>query len=490
MAGLTPQGFETKRLTDIIAELQEEARIIFQDLVPAGDVVNTDPNSIIGRQIGLVSTSLTDLWELAEQVDNSFNINAATGVALDNLCALGGVQRNPATGTITPVKLGGLVNTAIPAGSRVSSTNNNEFHTTSEVVVLDRNAVVKAQFDVLTVSNTTAYTITYTRNPDTNGDGPTSVTYTSDSSATIPEILNGLAALINGAPHNTVLTATVVGAALIVETLSYTNKVNFTTTANLNIPRVEKVVNVVCETTGPIDQPINTITKISVPILGWETVTNPAAGIPGSDRETDGELRLRYDTAKFGDGSNLIESLHSALYALEDVVSVVIVSNDTDSTIVTPTTIPPHSFYIAVLGGDTQLIGNAIWANKPAGILSYGTSETVTVTDSQGIGHDVSFDRPTPTSIYVSIDITVQPDFAPDGVDAIKQAVADYINSLLIGEDVIYSRLYSPINSVRGHYVNTLKIGTSPSPSGTSNIAIAFNQKAVASVDDIVISTS
>lgn len=490
MAGLTPEGFEIKRLTDIISELREEARLIFQDLVPSGDVVNTDDNSVIGRQIGLVAPSLTDLWELAEQVDNSFNINAATGIALDNLCALGGVERQGPTGTLTPVEILGNVGTVIPFGSRVGSTNNNEFHTTQSVVVLDNTAVTQVTLNILTVANSTAYTLTYTRNPDTLGAGAVTVTYTSDSSATEAEILAGLASAINTAPHNTILSATVVGASLVVSTLSYTNKVNITTSANVNIGKTRKVVNVVCETTGPIEQPIGTITKISVPIVGWDSVYNPASGFAGRNTESDEDLRLRYDTAKFGDGSNLIESLYSALYALDGVESVAIVENDTDSAVVSPTTIPAHSFYLVVQGGDTQLIGNTVWANKPAGILSYGTTETVTVIDSQGIGHTVSFDRPTSLDIYVSIEITVQPDFAPDGVDQIKQAVADQINALLIGEDVIYSRLYTPINSVAGHYVNSLEIGTSPSPSGTSNVVVAFNQKATITVDDIVVTTA
>ena len=51
-----------------------------------------------------------------------------------------------------------------------------------------------------------------------------------------------------------------------------------------------------------------------------------------------------------------------------------------------------------------------------------------------------------------------------------------YIDSLKIGEDVVYSRLYTPINSVSGFQVDSLKIGTSPSPTGTSNIVIDFDE--------------
>lgn len=490
MAGLTPEGYTIKRLPEILADLRAKAVELFKDLVPEGGVVNTGDNSTLGRMIGTISPSLSDAWEASQEVYDAFNINAATGVALDNLCALGGVARQPASGTVTAIKLGGLVGTTIPIGSQLTSTNNGKFHSTLETVLLNNQALTDATLSVLVVASSTAYTITYTKNPDTLGAGPTTVTFTSDGSATEAEILAGLASAINTAPHNTVLTATVVGLKLNISTLAYTSKVDLTVSANLNIDKTTKVTSVVCDETGVVEQPINTITRIAVPILGWETATNPASGIVGRELETDAELRARYQIAKFGDGSNLIESLYSALYALDGVESVGIVENDTDSPVVTPTTIPAHSFYLVVQGGETQAIGNAVWANKPAGILSYGTSETVTVLDSQGIGHDISFDRPTTVDVYVTINITVQSNFAPDGVDQIKQAVIDHLNSLVIGEDVLYSRLYTPINSIPGHYVTSLTLGTAPSPVGTSNLTIAFNQKASAVTANIVVVTS
>jgi len=61
---------------------------------------------------------------------------------------------------------------------------------------------------------------------------------------------------------------------------------------------------------------------------------------------------------------------------------------------------------------------------------------------------------------------------------------------LLIGEDLIYSRLYTPINSIAGHYVNSLTVGTSPSPVGTSNVAVGFNQKAAGVLANVVVTVS
>lgn len=478
MAGLTEEGYTIKRLRDVLEDLRAKAQEIFADLVEDGDVVNTDTNSVLGRMIGVIAPSVADAWEASQSVYDAFNINAATDVALDNLCALGGVIRQPASSTITSVFLKGDYLTSIPSGTKVQSVNNSRYHSVNSSTSLDGMSSYEITVNVLTVANSTDYTITYLKVPDSLSEGTLSATITSDGSATENEILTALASEIN-TNHNTVLSASVSGSDLIVQSVDEFAKITFGVSSNLSVAQVEKLVTVVCDDAGPIEQPANTITKIPVPIVGWDSVRNPTSGITGRDVETDSELRSRYKIAKFGDGDNLIESLYSALYALDGVESVVIIENDTDTTLTLPDPpVPPHSFMTIVQGGASEEIARAIWNNKPAGILAYGAN-TVTVYDSQEIGHGVSYSTPTPVDIYIDVNITTQPDFAPDGADQIKAAIIEHFNSLLIGDDVIYSRLYTPINSISGFYVDSLDVDTSPSPSGTSNITIAYDERAV-----------
>jgi hypothetical protein len=65
----------------------------------------------------------------------------------------------------------------------------------------------------------------------------------------------------------------------------------------------------------------------------------------------------------------------------------------------------------------------------------------------------------------------------------IKDAIVDYAEGRLIegrgfslADDVIYTRLYTPINSVQGHEIDSLKIGTTPNPTGEVNIPIGADQ--------------
>lgn len=81
--------------------------------------------------------------------------------------------------------------------------------------------------------------------------------------------------------------------------------------------------------------------------------------------------------------------------------------------------------------------------------------------------------------------------------EQIKQAIADYINSLTIGDDVLLSRLYSPANigvvsggNARYYDINSLQIGKSAGAVSASNIVIAYNESATCSTANISITVS
>ena len=75
------------------------------------------------------------------------------------------------------------------------------------------------------------------------------------------------------------------------------------------------------------------------------------------------------------------------------------------------------------------------------------------------------------------MELDVNEEFPADGITLIKNAIIEYArNNFQVGEDIIYSRLYTPINTVSGHQVNSLFIGTAPNPTGVVNIPINFDE--------------
>lgn len=478
MAGVTDAGFVIKRLTEIYGDKAALAVQLFQDLVAVGDIVDTSSSSIIGRLVALDSPSEADLWEAAQEVYAAFDPNSATGIALDNIVALGGLTRKEQTFTTSSILVAGDTNTLIPVGQTVSSSTTGEQFTTVGAISLSPSNASGITVSVVTLQDSTAYTITYTNTTTSN-----TITYTSDGSATVPEILSGLQSVIAGAHPS--LTATVVGTTVVIDRNDIFQTVNFTTSVNLGINKVRTVSEVIAVNSGPIQQPANTIDTILTPMLGWDNVNNPTAATPGTDRETDEELRLRFRIGKFDRATNTLDAIYSALINLDNVSEVTIYENDTS--VVDGNGVPAHSFLPIVSGGLSTDIANAIWDNKPIGILSYGNT-TVSISDVQGFPHDISFSRPDPVVIYISMDITTDVDFPANGNDAIRSALIEYFSANFgTGDDVIYSRLYTPINSIPGHQVNTLFIGTAPSPVGVSNIVIAFDEVASLSSMNIII---
>lgn len=469
--GITDTGFSIKRLQDILTEQRQKAVELFQDLVQPGDVVDTSPDTLLGRLIAIDAAGDADLWEVAQQAWTAFDPNSATGISLDNLVQYGGISRFGESASTAIGLFSGDNGTLILGGSIVKSLDNNEFEVTGSVA-LSPSQAAGVTILIGSVNNNTLYRITYT-------DGTTStntISYTSDSSATENEILNGLASAISSS--HPLLVATVVNNSLVVDREDVFQSSTFTVTTNLAISKAKKIGQLQSVEVGVIEQEANTITQIVTPVLGWDSITNPISATPGRLAETDEQLRIRFRETKLERSSNILDSLYSALLALDGVEEVQIYENDTDVT--NSDGVLPHSFFPVVLGGSSQLIADTIWANKPMGIRSQGNT-TISVVDSQGFPHDIGFERPNPVTIYLELTLSLNPEspaaFPGDGVQQIKDAIISYAdNNFGVGRDVIYSRLFTPINTIPGHQIDSLFIGVTPSPTSTSNVVVDFNE--------------
>lgn len=469
MAGLTNQGLDILSLTGVLTQLEEAAKIIFADQVPEGDIVDVSEKTLLGRLIGVVAPADADLWEALQDVHDAFNPNAATGAALDNLVTLTGLTRFPATKTRVGILVEGSINTFITSGSKVKSSFTGQQYSINSPINLSPDAASGIGVALTSVVDNSDYTITYLGSADTT---PTPITINSGVGATEASIFSALITEIQN--NHPLFLAEQEDSRLFIRNVNPYQLFSFGTSGNIGVQKVLKVGTATAEDFGAIVQAANTVDSISTPILGWDSVTNPEAGTTGRDVETDEELRERFRNSKFEKATNILEALYSAISSVNGVTDFIIYENDTDTTSVDG--IPPHSFYPIVDGGDANEIARAIWENKPLGILSFGNS-TITVEDSQGFPHDVSYSIPTKINGYIQIELTTDSEFPQDGYTKIQDKILAYVSQLSIGEDVVYSRLYTPINEVPGHQIESLKIGLSPDPTGTSNIIVPFDSK-------------
>lgn len=224
---------------------------------------------------------------------------------------------------------------------------------------------------------------------------------------------------------------------------------------------------------GAVLAPAGTLTKIDTPIFGWQTVTNLLDAAPGRNEETDEQLRLRRRASTSTPGQAIVDAMYGALTNIPEVRQAKVYENAQD--VIDANGLPPHSVYCIVEGGADADILDTIWLKKTAGTTTHGTTAGQ-VTDSMGNPHTLKFSRPTDVNAWVTVNLHTRPGWPTDGAQRIINALTAWaVANQSIGEEVIHSRLFDPVNTVPGHSIDSLYIGTAANPAGTANIAVPFD---------------
>ncbi len=307
--------------------------------------------------------------------------------------------------------------------------------------------------------------------------------------------INGIAR--RGATNSTVdlvLTGTA-GTSITNGTVKDTNNVIWRLPASVSIGVGGTVtVTATCSNSGAVAALAGTITTINTPTRGWASVTNPAAATVGAPAETDAELRIRQGQSVALPSLTPFEGVDGAIANVAGVTRHKLYENDTGAT--DSNGLPPHSISAIVDGGDVTEIAQTIRGNKGQGTATYGTT-SVTVPDTYGNPHVISFSRSTDVPIYGHITLKAFTGYTSQIGVQIQQAVADYINGLTIGDDVLLSRIYSPANlgvvsggNARYYDIQELLIGKSAGSVAASNIIIAYNESASCKPENIVLTVT
>lgn len=238
-------------------------------------------------------------------------------------------------------------------------------------------------------------------------------------------------------------------------------------------------VEFVAQAFGPTPCYAGTLDTIETPTAGWAGVVNAADHfVLGRNTETDAELRLRREEELLAQGSASTEAIRQRVLKVPGVLECYVFENVAD--VVNADGIPAHSIEVLVEGGDDQAIREAIAASKAGGIGTHGTVEG-TVTDSQGVTHEIAFSRPILHDVWVTVNVLeVDAQALPaDAANQIAEAVATFGNRLRIGHDVISSAILPSVFRVSGLLDVALPlIGLAPSPSGSSTLVMSLRERA------------
>jgi uncharacterized phage protein gp47/JayE len=311
--------------------------------------------------------------------------------------------------------------------------------------------------------------------------------------------INGLARAV---PSFSTVTLTVVGQAYALITNGAATDAagqRWLLPVAVEIPSNGQIdVTATAEQPGAITALPATITTIDTPTFGWQSVINNAAASPGLPVESDGALRLRQSQSTANPSETVLVGITGAVLALPGVTSVKPYENDTNVT--DGNGLPPHSISLVVEGGDPQAICNTILSRKTPGCYTAGSTRRTSV-DGYGLSHDIGFYVAAPVAVGVNISLYALANYSSVTAGQISQAVADYINSLLPGDDVLWSKLWAPADlcNVTGvssgqkasYDIASIKLGTPVDHTGNTysqnNIITNIYQTPTCTAADVIV---
>ena len=528
--GVLDTGFCVKPLDVLIAEAAALSITLF------GTNIDTTDSSPLGKVFQNNSAEMSILWENLNTVYLAPHLDDASGVNLDAITELLGVNRKRAVRSTGYAMFSGVPGTTVPGSTVIKTTGDTpiEFKTDTSIVLADL---------------------------ITNGEFTTDTSdWTAENAATLNSVASGkdgnclqitrngfddpFAGQIIAVTENlfydfSVFVKAGTAATYNVDIYDETNAEyiyesgNLTETAcdwstevsqHIEIPAGCSSVSVRLvhrATTGSTTMlfdscelirvaPITaidtgtdsnvaaeTILSLSSPVSDITAVINNAATSGGLEKETDVALRIRTKQSIGAGGKATLNAIVAAVLAVDNVSSATIEENDTAVDNIGTGGLPPHSVRVSVQGGSDNGVAQAILDSVAGGIRAYGTDHGEGELDN-GQLFDRYFMRPAEVLIYVDAAITSDDTYA--GADAVETAIIDYIGGkdadsvihagLGAGDNVLFYEIISAIMDVTGVTNVVLGISTTvppPAPTGTSDISISATEAAYATTTSIEI---
>lgn len=250
--------------------------------------------------------------------------------------------------------------------------------------------------------------------------------------------------------------------------------------------------------TGPIQCPPGAITTIYQTIPGWDSATNPLAGIAGSNVESRADFEYRRQQSVALNAVGSLPSIYAAAFDVAGVVDVYVAENVTDAPItVGGQTLVAHSVYIAAVGGVALDIAIAIWKKKSVG-ANWNGNTSVTVKDSSGYdapapSYTVKFQVPAPTPIKFAVQIASSATLPSNIVELVKASIINAFSGgdggqrARIGSTLYASRFYAPVAASSPTPISILSILLGASSPTLNTLTMGIGQAPTVTDADITV---
>ncbi len=185
---------------------------------------------------------------------------------------------------------------------------------------------------------------------------------------------------------------------------------------------------------GAMEAGAGQLSQIVDSVLGWETITNPAAATLGRSTESDEASRLRRRQTLGLQGRSVAEAVTSNVHNVAGVRSLAFRENPTSTAAtIDGVNLTPHSVWVSVDGGASDDIAAALLRSKTAG-AAWNGSVSVAVTDPiSGQIYTVLFNRPTPQGVAVRVMVRGNSQVS-DPITAVRDSILRYARGEIPGE--------------------------------------------------------
>jgi hypothetical protein len=415
--GVTPTGFQAETQQDLV---QDETADLLATIANDLDVSPVVP---LGQVVGIDANNNAALWELAGVAFTATDPGAAEGFLLDNIGALRGIPRQPATYSAVWCTIAMTSPVTYPAGALVGFVDGLTGQTAANLAAV----VVPATNPFGPVTATNPYVFGSDYAPAVLFQAPL-------TGPNFAQALIGANAGLSSSGSVGMFAGQlpVTGWASPTALSGTASVTSGSTSVTFSAPQtLSRGIPLTFDASGAVYFLSAAITASTSATLtrAYAGATNAAAtatflGLAdistaqnGAGVEQDTPYRVRQQQELGAQGScNLSAISVDVIEALYEAPSPVIASCtpfENTSDYFDANGLPPHSYQVIVYDGqqpntaqNNPLIGQAIWQNKPAGLRPYGTT-VVSVVDSQGVQRQVTFTRPTPVFPYMTVNVSI-----------------------------------------------------------------------------------
>lgn len=388
--------------------------------------IDISTGSIFDIIFNLNSDFLDKVLQTIEELIYQSRVETATGINLDNLVAIGAIQRKYAGSSNVSCIIKGSNGTTIPTGTRISNPSTNDYFFNLTEGLISVFSCVELEISFNNVLANTLYKFLINN---------IATEYTTGSSVVLETFIDDIINTINNNINYPVNAVKIDTNKIKITSENLKNTFSFVNSDNITINDVSSLLVFYAEENGQINVNLNSITNIIDSVSGFKEVYNAFEGSIGTLEETDEELRDRFfligkNNRAYATSEAILNSFNN-IDLINGISYLKLLEQPTNIDYV-------KLIHLIVEGGTDEEVANLLYKVKPAGVGTFGNTQ-IQVKDLNGDIQFINFTRPEKKYVWLKATLTQGGDFTiPSNYnDLAKELILKQATKIINGVDII-----------------------------------------------------